>query len=263
MVVSQPSEPWLALAIGNSRWHCAAFNGGELQAAWERPPRQEPIGDRLPADLRLATWQAHREAPPVYLASVVPAQTVLWLGYPNLSELTLADVPLDGIYPTLGLDRALALYGAGETYGWPILVIDSGTALTLTGGDRQKKLVGGAILPGLSVQLRSLQRETAALGAIALPNDLPPLWSLTTASAIASGTIHSLLAGLGLFITDWWQQFPESPVVMTGGDGAQLIHYCQHLEATATSSVPLTEMAARLQLDPLLIFRGIQQVRGL
>jgi len=44
--------------------------------------------------------------------------------------------------------RALAVLGAGKKYGFPCLVIDAGTALTFTGVDRDKKLVGGAIDPG-------------------------------------------------------------------------------------------------------------------
>jgi type III pantothenate kinase len=84
------------------------------------------------------------------LASVVPNQTALWQDYSNVHEITLDQVPLQGIYPTLGIDRALALWGAGETWGWPMLVIDAGTALTLTGADANRCLIGGAILPGLA-----------------------------------------------------------------------------------------------------------------
>jgi type III pantothenate kinase len=69
---------------------------------------------------------------PLYLASVVPSQTALWQTYPDVHIITLDQVPLQGVYPTLGIDRALALWGAGETWGWPMLVIDAGTALTLT-----------------------------------------------------------------------------------------------------------------------------------
>ena len=39
------------------------------------------------------------------------------------------------MYPTLGIDRALALYSAGSTFRFPVLVIDAGTALRFTGAD--------------------------------------------------------------------------------------------------------------------------------
>jgi Type III pantothenate kinase len=33
-------------------------------------------------------------------------------------------------YPTLGTDRALALRGAGKQWGYPVMVVDCGTAMT-------------------------------------------------------------------------------------------------------------------------------------
>ena len=86
------------------------------------------------------------------LASVVPSQTALWQIYPNVHIINLDQIPLQGVYPTLGIDRALALWGAGKTWGFPMLVIDAGTAMTFTGADANQCLVGGAILPGLGLQ---------------------------------------------------------------------------------------------------------------
>ena len=51
----------------------------------------------------------------------------------------------------------------GETGGFPMLVIDAGTALTFTGADANQCLVGGAILPGLRLQLASLGQKTGQL----------------------------------------------------------------------------------------------------
>ncbi|HEY9861882.1 MAG TPA: type III pantothenate kinase, partial [Candidatus Obscuribacterales bacterium] len=153
-------------------------------------------------------------------------------------------------YPTLGIDRALALWGAGEVYGWPVLVIDAGTALTFTGG-AQRQLVGGAILPGLSLQVRALADKTAALPAIALPETLPKRWANDTQGAIASGIVYMVLAGVMDFIQDWRQAFPGSAVVITGGDRTLLHQYLhQH-----------PELAAHIHIDPNLIFWGMQTCR--
>jgi len=70
------------------------------------------------------------------------SQTALWQTYPDVHVITLNQVP--PVYPTLGIDRALALWGAGETWGWPMLVIDAGTALTLTGADADHCLVSNS-----------------------------------------------------------------------------------------------------------------------
>jgi len=179
---------------------------------------------------------------------VVPPQTDLWAAYPAVTRLTLAHIPLAGLYPTLGIDRALTLLGAGTSYGFPTLVIDAGTALTVTGATGDRQLIGGAILPGLSLQLRALAQHTAALPIVSPPDILPPRWARQTDTAIASGVIYGLLATLQTFITAWQQQFPTSSLCLTGGDGPRLLTYLQ-AESPA--------IAAQLHPDPHLSFKGI------
>lgn len=158
--------------------------------------------------------------------------------------MTLADIPLLNKYDTMGCDRALAAYGAAERYGVPVLVVDGGTALTLTGIDPDLALVGGAILPGIGVQLQSLATQTGALPAVERPLELPPRWSCTTVEAIASGTLYTLLAGLREFIQDWRSRYPGSPIIVTGGDGEWL---CHHLRPTIND----------LSLEPQLVLSGL------
>ena len=159
------------------------------------------------------------------MASVVSAQTALWQNYQQLRQITLKDIPLHNIYPTLGIDRALAVWGGGETYGYPCLVIDGGTALTFTGVDAEKTLVGGAILPGIRTQLRSLNLNTAALPAITLPKTLPTRWANNTPDAIASGVIYTIISGIQSFIDNWQEQYSNSSIIITGGDGEFLSQY--------------------------------------
>jgi type III pantothenate kinase len=244
---------WLALAIGNSRDHWAWFIGQELQESWhcayvsvENWQQQLVLPGNLATYLKLQQLQLSDI--PIYLASVVPAQTELWQPYVQ-RVFTLADVPLLNLYPTLGIDRALAAYGAGQIYGYPVLVIDGGTALTLTGIDGDRQLVGGAICPGLGLQLQSLNAGTAALPKLPIPTALPPRWAQDTPSAIMSGVLYGLIAGLQDFIQDWHQQFPDSPVLVTGGDGELLQSYLQKQQ------VPIIFSAT-------LVLQGIAHLRG-
>ncbi len=220
---------WLALAIGNSRYHWAWFIDQELQESWHSDyvsadnwSKQLVLPDNFAAYLQ--AQQLQLSDLPIFLASVVPFQTELW--QPHVQRVvTLADMPLSNLYPTLGIDRALAAYGAGQIYGYPVLVIDGGTALTLTGIDSDRQLVGGAICPGLGLQLQSLNVGTAALPKLPVPTALPPRWAQDTPSAIMSGVLHGSIASLQSFIQDWYQQFPGSPVLVTGGDGELLNYY--------------------------------------
>ena len=228
----QKSLDWLCLTIGNSRLHWAWFRDRQLQLSWNSEYLTEPVvNNTIPANIFpdfLLTDKLSQL--PLCLASVVPAQTKLWQDYQPLRQINLADIPLKGIYPTMGVDRALAVWGAGKIYGFPCLAIDAGTALTFTGVDEQKKLVGGAILPGLSLQLKSLVARTAALPMVKLTPSLPNRWALNTTQAIESGIVYTILAGLNSFITDWLDRFPQSKIIFTGGDTFLLKKYWESIQ---------------------------------
>ncbi len=208
-MLSQSSKTWLALIIGNSRLHWGLFNRNQLTKAWDTNYLSTPSSP----------------SPPLFIASVVPTQTKLWQNHPNAKFITLNEIPLNNLYPTLGIDRALALLGAGETWGFPVLVIDAGTALTFTGADNHRNLIGGAILPGLGLQFSTLSQKTGQLPNIELPQQLPPRYAVNTQEAIQSGIIYTILAGIKDFIEAWLKDFPESNVVITGGDRTVLFNY--------------------------------------
>ncbi|MEP0755096.1 pantothenate kinase [Trichocoleus sp. Lan] len=258
---------WLALTIGNSRLHWAYFVGEILQDAWDSNYLPAATVNRLAQRLAAGKFPLEILPPsptnslskihnqqsklPIYLASVVPEQTALWQSYPDIRVMTLDQLPLEGLYPTLGIDRALAVLGAGEVWGLPSLVIDAGTALTFTSADVNHRLVGGAILPGLRLQLQSLTQRTAALPPIELPQEMPPRFAVNTPEAIQSGVIYTVLAGIKDFIQAWWQKFPGSRVILTGGDRATLFAYLQ---------IQFPEIASQIISDPNLIFMGMRSV---
>lgn len=264
---SKSNSIWLALNIGNSRLHWGWFTNAKLCCAWdsehlsaasiklavERWTAGDWTGGILPHSQICSLIRAENSPSmlPLYIVSVVPSQTELWQTYENARVITLDQLPLQGIYPTLGIDRALAVLGAGRVLGWPVLVIDAGTALTFTGADAQKRFVGGSILPGLGLQLESLRQKTAALPKIELPSQIPPRWALNTPTAIQSGVIYTVLAGIRDFIENWWHQFPESQIALTGGDRTSIYTYLQ-------SQHP--EISLKIVVDPHLIFWGMRSL---
>ncbi|HEY9670564.1 MAG TPA: pantothenate kinase [Waterburya sp.] len=262
--MSPVNDRCLMLMIGNSRLHWAWFVGATLNAAWDTQHLSAPTVEQLiqrwtsgviPEDILppvlIAEESDKGRKLPLYIASVVPPQTELWQAYPTSQVITLDQVPLLELYPTLGIDRALAVFGAGERLGYPVLVIDAGTALTFTGVDVQKRLRGGAILPGLGLQLQSLAGRTAALPAVRLPTYLPQRWAMQTPIAIESGVIYTVLAGIRDFIEDWQSRFPDSHMAVTGGDSPLLLTYLRE---------QFPETARQLIADPYLIFWGIRSV---
>ncbi|MEI6428927.1 MAG: pantothenate kinase [Pseudanabaena sp. ELA607] len=267
---------WLAITIGNTHGRIGEFFDRELTQV-HRLTHAEIIDfltnpqKYLSADFAgFSHWLA-KPSPdmptsalsqdpnpkPIRLATVVPELALPWQDLPYVQCLTLADVPLKSMYPTLGIDRALAAWGAGQRYGFPVLVIDAGTALTFTAVDPDQNLLGGAILPGLNTQLRSLHGATAALPHTALPQTLPPLWARDTITAMHSGVIYTVIASVWAFTQQWRQQFPHSAIVFTGGDGAQLSQWFrQWLEQR--DLVPATAANyANLYHDPHLVLQGM------
>jgi type III pantothenate kinase len=67
-------------------------------------------------------------------------------------------------YPErLGVDRWCALIGAWALYRAPLVVVMAGTATTIDTLDAKGRFIGGGILPGIGLMLRSLANGTAGL----------------------------------------------------------------------------------------------------
>lgn len=255
------SDAWLVLAIGNSRLHWALFDGEMLQQAWDTPHLsrlaiaylcQRDRQDDPPTELLQFPLDGIGRLP-LWLASVVPQQTSLWENHPDYVSLTLNSIPIRGLYPGLGIDRALTLWGAIQRLGNPVLVIDAGTALTFTAADEQQNLVGGAILPGVLLQIRALVEGTAALPLAALPQGTSlNRWATQTPDAIRSGVFYGVLATIQDFANDWLGRYPNAAIALTGGDGERLYSSLQSYAPT---------LADRLHFDPHLLFRGVPAIR--
>jgi type III pantothenate kinase len=255
------NSPWLALMVGNSRLHWALFINQTLDSAWDTEHLSESDIEQLAKTNTIPLPPSYSH--PIFLspnlpitlvlASVVPSQTQLWQTYPNHRLITLYQIPILEMYHTLGIDRALALLGAGKSYGFPILVIDAGTALTLTGADSNPRLIGGAILPGLGLQFTSLGQKTAQLPLLKTSEirELPPRFAMDTSQAIQSGIIYTLLAGMKEFIDEWLSLFPDSKIAMTGGDSDLLKTYLE---------IQFSEIGEKIILDKNLIFWGMREV---
>ncbi len=254
---------WLALVAGNSRFHWGMGDRQTLISRWDTPPLSGSDLGKIIVELCQGRLSALLNPPPSLhlslktkinftVASVLPELNSVWQAHPHIRVLELADLPVQGTYPTFGIDRGLGIVGAGERWGWPILVIDGGTALTFTGADGDRHLVGGAILPGLGLQTRILAEKTGALPLITCSQSLPPRWSLNTAEAITSGILYTMLAGIHGFIQDWHRQYPDSPIIFTGGDG-------EILYTLICQTSPQTEFY--LRLEPDAIFLGIMALQ--
>lgn len=123
----------------------------------------------------------------------------------------------------LGSDRLVDAVAAVERFGAPVVVVDLGTATTLSAVDDGRRFVGGAVAAGLGTGADALVRAGARLRSIDLAGDgTPSALGRTTEQALRAGLIHGhagLVAGLlrrieAELIED---DGPRPTVVATGG----------------------------------------------
>jgi type III pantothenate kinase len=87
----------------------------------------------------------------------------------------------------LGADLIAAAAAGVAKYGAPLIIIDFGTATTVTAINREKELPGVSIMPGLAISCEALYRFAPHLPRI--PFDLPP-------SVIGTNTVQSMQSGI-------------------------------------------------------------------
>jgi len=95
----------------------------------------------------------------------------------------------------IGIDRVLGLDYLSRYSKCPLVTIDCGTALTINVIDNDKKCLGGAILPGLYTQIKSLRSNTSSLPVIEKTIEFLSIGK-NTEEAILVGTLNGLSGGV-------------------------------------------------------------------
>jgi type III pantothenate kinase len=177
---------------------------------------------------------------------------------PPERQVCLADVPLQGCPPWLGVDRALAGWGAWEDVGDSVLVVDAGTVMTLTRVDAGGTFRGGRLQAGLRLQLEAMAAGTALLPNLA---DSPPPsstagetdaddpdWPRGTAGAMRVG----VATGLAAAVIEAAKVAGSRWVVLTGGD-------CQVVHPLIAPAVALLGLS--IACRPLLCLESLARLR--
>ena len=203
------------LLIGNSRWHWAL----KKRDGWEF------IHTSIETDK--TEWLKHLQTPLFAWAAVGEIPPNISLD-PSL-KINLKDVPLIKCPPWLGIDRALAAWGAFQKSIQSctmnpngLLIADAGTVLSLTRIKANGEFLGGQLVPGLGLQLQSMTKGTKNLQYPSNQNYPSESFPISTEAAMLKGSIQSLL---GTIIEA--KQISQVPVWLCGGDAPIILKNLQ------------------------------------
>lgn len=134
---------------------------------------------------------------------------------------------------TLGSDLLVAAVGALDIYEPPLILIDMGTATTVTVVDAEGAFRGGAIIPGVQLSLSALASHTSLLPSISL--DAPPrAIGTNTVDCMKSGSILGTALLLDGMIDRMEEELGQkATVVATGGIAPFITPACKHPMAHA------------------------------
>lgn len=128
----------------------------------------------------------------------------------------------------LGADLVAAAVGALNEYTTPCIVIDMGTATTISVIDKNGAMIGGAITAGVSLTLKALTQNTSLLPSVNIDAPPSPI-GRNTVDCIKAGLIYGTAAMLDGYIERIEEQLGcSATVVATGGLSREIIAHCSH-----------------------------------
>ena len=128
---------------------------------------------------------------------------------------------------SVGADLVAAAVAGIDEYPLPLILIDMGTATTVTVVDEKKRYIGGLIYPGIGISLDALTAEASQLSGISIE---PPrrLIGKNTIDSMKSGILYSNAAALDGIIDRIEEELGmHCTVVATGGLAGKIVLHCR------------------------------------
>ena len=196
------------LLIGNSRWHWAFRKSNGLDFI-DTSIESESLEFLKSA---LCAWAA---------VGKIPSDVNL----DPTRKITLTDIPLSNLPPWLGIDRALAAWGAfikakqtSSMHKEGLLIADAGTICSLTLVSTSGEFMGGQLIPGIKLQLSAMTQGAQNLKYPSISSIPHKTFPISTSEAMLQGSIKALS---GALIEA--QKEMNVPIWLCGGDGPLLI----------------------------------------
>jgi len=233
-----PDAPVIVIDIGNTTTTIGTWHKDQLKT-----PLSVSTDDETGFDQTIEAYvdaMPKRRVAAVVIGSVVPQALQRIQGYLegklDRNALVVGDtipLPIDvGVAEAkaIGVDRVCAAAAAYEKLQTGCIIVDFGSAVTVDLVDDEGTLVGGAILPGLKMQLRALHEQTAVLPEVepGLP-DTP--YGRNTTEAMQAGVCRGIVGAVRGLVEAYASSLNRWPqVIGTGGDLSLIGPICDFLD---------------------------------
>ena len=192
----------LALDVGNTNIVVGLYENDKLVHYWRVGTDRTKTEDELGLHMKLLFEHEGRKISDVtgiIISSVVPpimpSLERMCSKYFNVEPLIVGPGIKTGLNiksdnpREVGADRIVNAIGAIAEYGYPLIVIDFGTATTYCYVDENGQYLGGAIAPGVSISTEALYTKAAKLPRIEIA---PPdnIVGRNTVEAMQSGILY-------------------------------------------------------------------------
>lgn len=128
----------------------------------------------------------------------------------------------------VGSDLIVAAVAAIADHGAPLLLVDMGTATTITAVDGTGSFVGGCICPGVKISMEALTGRTAQLPGISLEEPLAAIGK-NTRDCMRSGIMFGAAGQIdGLLDRMEAELKVPAKIVITGGISRFILPLCKH-----------------------------------
>ena len=127
----------------------------------------------------------------------------------------------------LGADLVADAVAGLASYPVPLVVIDMGTATTISVVNSKKQYIGGMIMPGVGISLDALTARASQLSGISI--DAPRhILGKNTLECMKSGVLYSNAAALDGIIDRIEEELGEkTTVIATGGLAKKIVPHCR------------------------------------
>ncbi len=229
----------LAIDIGNSNIVIGGIHQGEIlfdaRIATDYSKTSDQYGVEIGNILHLHGCEKEKFTDCIISSVVPPVFNSVCNGVGKLTGLepmvvradskTDMDIQMD-TPNSVGSDLIVAAVAASATYPKPIILVDMGTATTITVVAEENRFIGGCIIPGVRVAAEALSSRAAQLPGIQL--DLPGnVIGKNTVDCMRSGIMYSAAAGIEGIVNRMEAELgKEATVVVTGGIAPFILPLC-------------------------------------